>query len=83
MSELFIFIFGVSCGIALGSWWTWHLWLKSEKPVLHITVDKEVAAQLAQEHVCVWLDMHGLTWQPKGAVFELGKGAAPTGRAPE
>jgi membrane protein DedA with SNARE-associated domain len=43
------------------------------KPVeATLVVDREVLHQLSLAMVNAWLDQHGMTWQPKGAVYEPG-----------
>jgi hypothetical protein len=69
MNEMFIFIFGVSLGIAIGSYWTWYWFMRSEKPVVHVTVDRDLLSTTSQLMVMTWLEERGLTWQPKGTVF--------------
>lgn len=74
IDAVYIFAMGMTCGSCIGAWWTWHLWLKREKPEVRIIVDKEVTAQITQQMVQHWVDKRGLTWQPKGAAFDLGRG---------
>ena len=78
MIELLIFALGAVCGFSLGAWGAWHFWLEDEKPVVRLTVDNEVLANITQEIVMIWLDQRGMVWQPKGAAFELGKGVKKT-----
>lgn len=73
MNELMLVICGIVIGACLGSWATWSWWLLKEKPVLNITVDQSVLATVTQQMAMGWAEQRGLTWQPKGAVFEPGK----------
>lgn len=73
MIELQIFILGIICGAALGAWYAWQRWLKKERPVLKITVDRDVLSMVTQEMAMDWAERRGLTWMPKGAVFDHGK----------
>ncbi|MDO8414149.1 MAG: hypothetical protein Q7S51_10220 [Gallionellaceae bacterium] len=77
MEGLLLLVFAFLCGVIFGAWSAWHFWLKKEKPVLNITVDRDVLSAASQQMVMDWLDQRGLTWQPKGAVFDLGKVKKP------
>ncbi|OGS90837.1 MAG: hypothetical protein A2Z95_06110 [Gallionellales bacterium GWA2_60_18] len=74
MDAILIFALGLIYGLAIGAWWANRRWVLCEKPVLNITVDKDVLSTVTQQMAMDWADRHGLTWQPKGAVYELGKG---------
>ncbi|HEU0283271.1 MAG TPA: hypothetical protein VFQ99_05765 [Gallionella sp.] len=80
LDEIYTFAFGLICGLVIGAWWAWQGWLKKEKPVLHITVDRDVLSTISDQIIMDWLNQRGLTWQPKGAVFELGKPSPACGR---
>jgi drug/metabolite transporter superfamily protein YnfA len=69
-NEILLFTMGVSIGIALGSYWTWYWAIRSEKPVVHVTVDRDLLSITSQLMVMAWLEERGLTWQAKGAVFD-------------
>lgn len=76
METIDIFALGFLCfvlGGAFGAWLAWHRWLKHERPVLHINVDTEVLQMVSQQMAMDWAERRGLTWMPKGAVFDLGK----------
>jgi hypothetical protein len=52
-------------------------WLNRKPPVeykpsitANLVVSKELLDQINQESVMQWLDRRGLTWMPKGAVFD-------------
>lgn len=70
METLLIFACGLPFGVLIGASLAWHVWLKSEQPQLHITLDKSAVEKLTQQQVLLWLDKRGLVWQPKGAVFD-------------
>lgn len=38
-----------------------------------LVIDQDFLDKIEQERVFDWLNRRGLTWQPKGAVFEPGK----------
>lgn len=62
-------------GFALGAW------VNRKPPVIkgarieaNLVIDPAVLKQLNGAMVERWLDERGLTWQPKGAVFDLKRG---------
>lgn len=60
-------IVGIYIGVGIG-WWF------NRKPLeANLVITPEVLKQLNMALVNAYLDQHGLTWQPKGAVFDLGK----------
>lgn len=75
MADLLLFASGLIAGVAIGAWAAWQQWLRDEKPVVNVTLvaDKNFANKIDSVVVSSWLDQRGLTWQPKGAVFELNK----------
>lgn len=57
---------GFVCGYAFA------LLLNRKPPVINarLVIDPKVLHQINLQMVNAWLDQHGLTWQPKGAVFD-------------
>lgn len=72
MNETLQFILVFSIGATLGAWWSWHLWLKRERPIVNATlvITPQVLTQLNGQMVGAWLESHGMTWMPKGAAFD-------------
>jgi hypothetical protein len=64
---LVVFFFA---GYAIGAW-------VNRKPLVQIVrkivVDRDVLSIVSQEMAMDWADRRGLTWQPKGAVFDPNK----------
>lgn len=59
--------------------WALGWWLNRKPPVVHAPVIKfvitqEVLAQIDIATVNAWLEQRGLTWMPRGAVFDSSRG---------
>lgn len=63
----------IALGFAAG--YVVALLINREPPKIEATlvVDKEALHHLNLALVNAWLEQHGMTWQPKGAVFDPGK----------
>ena len=77
MNEALQFVLVFSLGVIIGASWSWHLWLKRETPVIkgaqitaNFIIDPATLDNLNMAIINSWLESRGLTWQPKGAVFD-------------
>lgn len=68
--ELICLAFAVGYALA---WLSYHKPLVKPNIEANLVITPEVLKQLNMALVNAYLDQHGLTWQPKGAVFDLGK----------
>ena len=68
-----IFI-GIYIGVFIGWWWNRKPpVIKDAKIEASLVIDSKVLSQLNGQMVGAWLDQNGLTWMPKGAVFDPNK----------
>lgn len=71
MSEWMIQFFFFAAGFTVG-------WLLYRKPPVirdakidaKLVIDQDFVNKMDAETMTVWLEQRGLTWQPKGAVFD-------------
>lgn len=65
---------GLYTGVGIGWWFNRKPPIvKDAKIEANLVITPDVLKQLNMALVNAYLDQHGLTWQPKGAVFDLGK----------
>lgn len=71
-------LIGIYLGVFIGWWWNRKPpVIKDSKITANLVISQELIdkmnEQLTQEYVNGWLDKRGLTWMPKGAVFDPNK----------
>lgn len=60
-------------GAAAGFFCAWQLFREPRKIEANLVIDPKVLHQIDLAIVNAWLDKHGMTWQPKGAVYNPDK----------
>ncbi len=72
METLLIFAAGLICGLTVGAWLAWHLWLKKApvKPpdvYANLIIDRALLDRIAAAEVELWLAQRGAVFDPHKA----------------